>query len=515
VQKIEIFLKVKKSGVTYQTEVIADEPASFLIERLSKELGLPKTDWAGKKLVYLLRQASDGHILSERSTLVTQKIETGASLILDSFVEDGTVAELLQLDSLTNPLKVVRPSSAGNPVSSVKDAQPTRLKRPVVDYRKSRLTRRALLVVGGAITITMGYTAYRNWNMNNMSNLMSMIKKGSSIIVPVPPPVPSAITVPRSNTQNPIAAANVRSVTTFAGHQGIVRAVAWSPDGSILASGADDKLALLWGTDGVVQQKLVHTAAVLTLAWSPDSQRLVTGANNQVTFFQRTDGKTLMQLTHDGAAMVTSLAWTPHKQKLLVAGLTNSQVIVWNPTTYESLTTFTHHTSSVEGVGWDASGQTVGSCSTGGVVRVWNAVDGQELHGLYLDAQLPMNAIGFTPTGSLLAVGGNDGVVRIWNGLVCNKQKTRPFGLQCLDMPQRLLASANGIRTLAWSPDARLLAVGSVDGILTLWFPANQSQKPMMKMQMPDAIHSLSWSPDGKKLASATAHKVMIWNVTA
>jgi len=281
----------------------------------------------------------------------------------------------------------------------------------------------------------------------------------------------------------------------------------------MLASGADDKQALLWGIDGVVQQKLAHLAAVWALAWSPDSQRLVTGAGNQIAFFQRTDGKILMKLTPDGAGVVTSLAWTPHKQMQLVAGLTNNQAIVWDTMTYVVQTTFTLHTTTVEGVSWDASGQTVASCSTGGVVRVWNAVEGKELHGLYLDAQLPMTAIAFAPIGALLAVGGNDGVVRIWNGLVCHKQKNRPFGLQCLDMPQRLLASSNGIHTLAWSPDARLLAVGSVDGILSLWFPAKQSQKPMVKLQMQDTIHSLAWSPDGKKLASATAHKVTIWNV--
>jgi WD40 repeat protein len=509
VQKIEIFLKVKKSGVTYQTEVIADEPASLLIERLLRELGLPKTDWTGKKLVYLLRQASDGHILSERSTLVTQKIEAGASLILDSFVEDGTVAELLQLDSLTKPMKASRPSSTGNPVSSIKEVQPTRLKRPFADYSKSRLTRRALLVLGGAMTISMGYTVYRTWNM---SNLMSMIK-GTSIVVPVPPPVPSAINVPRSNTQNPVVSTTLRSQITFTGHQGTVRSVAWSPDGSMLASGADDKQVLLWGTDGVIQQKLAHSVAVWALAWSPDSQRLVTGASNQVTFFQRTDGKVLMTLTPDGPGMVTSLAWTPHEQMQLVAGLTDNRAIVWNPVTYESQTTFTGHTTAVEGVSWDASGQTVASCSTGGVVRVWNAVGGKELHGLYLDAQLPMTAIAFAPAGTLLAVGGNDGIVRIWNGLACHKQKNGPFGLQCLDMPLRLLASSNGIRTLAWSPDARLLAVGSVDGVLSLWFPEKQSQKPMMKLQMQDTIHSLAWSPDGKKLALAMAHKVTIWNV--
>src|SRR5216110_167807 len=82
----------------------------------------------------------------------------------------------------------------------------------------------------------------------------------------------------RALVSKPQGMPTFQPVLRFTAHQGIVRSVAWSPDGMQLASGADDTLLLLWKPDGVIVQQIHHVAPVQTVAWSPGGKRLVTGS---------------------------------------------------------------------------------------------------------------------------------------------------------------------------------------------------------------------------------------------
>jgi WD40 repeat protein len=176
----------------------------------------------------------------------------------------------------------------------------------------------------------------------------------------------------------------------------------------------------------------------------------------------------------------------------------------------------THHAAPIESVTWAADGRTIASSSHGGVVRVWDAESGREVHSLYQDARLPMQAAAFAPIGMQLAVGGDDGVIRLWNGLLCQRSGPITGGTICLDTPRRLRSSHSPIRSLAWSPDARYLASGSDDGSFSLWDTV-QAQEPLLTMpvQPGSAVHSLAWSPEGLQLAIAVGKTVMVWNLHA
>ena len=307
---------------------------------------------------------------------------------------------------------------------------------------------------------------------------------------------------------------SVTPVLTFASHQQTVRVVAWSPDGQYLASGGDDGLLLVWGTDGMVRQRMSYPAAVTALAWSPESKRLVTGAGNQVSFLTALTGTVLTSFPHDHLATVTSLAWTAHNQQQVVSGALDQRAIIWQTTLYQPQTVFTRHTAPIEAVSWAADGQTVASSSHGGVVRVWNAESGREVHPLYQDAPLPMRAAAFAPTGTQLAVGGDDGIIRLWNGFMCQHTGAINASPICIDTPMRLHSSHSPIRSLAWSPDDRYLVSSSDDGSFSLWDPA-QSQKPLLTMpvQPGSPVLSLAWSPTGNQLATASGKIMIVWNL--
>jgi WD40 repeat protein len=370
--------------------------------------------------------------------------------------------------------------------------------------KKRSWTRRAFLLAGGlglAVGGTgLGYAAYRSF-LNR--TLKTAIMRNTH----------PATTQTKVVTVKQMLPTMAKLALTFTRHQAIVRTVAWSPDGTMLASGADDTQLFIWGMDGVVHQTVQHPASVHVLAWSPDGQRLATGSATQVLFLDALTGTHLARSTHHHTAAVTGLAWSTQNPNLVVSGALDMRAIVWNTTNYQAQALFTLHTAPIEAVSWAADGQTVASSSQGGVVRVWRALNAQEIHGAYQDAAIPMRTLAFAPTGMQLAVGGEDGQVRIWNNsFTCQQQVSGMSGNICKDVPQRLNASNKAVRSLAWSHDARFLATGDDDGTVAIWYPTH-SQQPLFTFQQNASVHSLAWSPKDNQLVTASGNVVTVWNV--
>lgn len=86
-------------------------------------------------------------------------------------------------------------------------------------------------------------------------------------------PTPTSEPAP-GRTPTPVAMGRVLSV--YRKHAALVNAVAWSPDGKRVASGADDATVQVWdpSTGGSILTYLRHKKLVEAVAWSPDGQRI-------------------------------------------------------------------------------------------------------------------------------------------------------------------------------------------------------------------------------------------------
>ncbi len=381
----------------------------------------------------------------------------------------------------------------------------TRLTRP----RRRGSSRRAFLVTAGVIGIVggvgLGYAAYHTYINEELKNLQPKQSPATTQNNVAPKVASKAQNQNKPNMPQLPTSAKLRF--TFAKHKDNVRLVSWSPDGTLLASCADDKHAFVWQANGTVLLDILHPGGVRALAWSPDGKRLVTGANNQVTFFNAQTGAILASSARQHTQIVTSIAWISHNQMQVVSGGEDKQVIVWDTKTYRAMTVYKQHKANIDMVSCSVNGQTVASSADDGIVRIWNAADGQDMHGYYRDVTRPLRGMAFAPDGTQLAVGGDDGIVRIWNALTCKNN-----GQRCMDEPQRLQVTQTPVRTVAWSPDGRLLAIGGNDGMFSVW-SSTQTQKALFSIKADNIVRSLSWSPDGKQLACATGNNVSIWDL--
>jgi len=488
-------------------EVAATAPISALIPAIVEELQLPQTDLLGNTLVYMLRYPSGGPVLAEDRSLIASGIDSGARLSLESYVMNGSVATSFQEEQAH-----AQPSfyssetiadAAGLPllVKGTSASSPT--KRP--RRKKRRWTRRAFLVLGGAAlgagSLSLGYAAYR-----------SLVTNFSAVTKPAATQAPVTSSQGRPTSTQPAIPAAAKSVLVFSQHRQTVRSLSWSSDGKLLASGANDAQLLTWDLNGTVHVQSKQAGAVRALTWSPDGQQLVVGAANLVMFLNPLTGAALAEPAKMHTAAITTLAWSPRQPAQVVSGGLDKRAVVWNTASYSPQTIFTQHTTAIESASWAADGQTIGTSSQGGVVRVWNALSGQQVHGYLLDAQIPMRAVSFASSSGQLAVGGDDGIVRLWDGLVCQQQGQSAFGARCLDVPQRLHAHEGTIRALAWSPDARFLVTAGDDGMLAIWYPA-RSQTLLVQVRHNAPVLALAWSSNGKQVATASGNTVTIWEL--
>jgi WD domain, G-beta repeat len=448
------------------------------ISSLVDHLGFPKRDGIGRVLTYSLRPLSEGHPLPNTLRFVDVPLLPETRLVL----------EVDEANAVTQPVSTAIAKSGSARVT---------ITTPAMNPLRHMMNRRTF-VVGSVLA---GGT---------VSGLLTGIATAFATRQQALPVAMAPSATPSSHMPE-----RLQQILLFTGHQQTVRAIAWSPDGTTVASGADDGLLLLWNLDGQVRQRIPHSAGVAALAWSPAGKLLASGSGTSVRFF---DGRTAAPLSparNVHTAQVTSLAWSQAPGHPLISSSLDRRAIVWETHDYQPQAIFTRHTTAIDALSCQPGSTTVASASQGGAIRLWRVDTLAEVHAFYQDAQLPMRAVAFAPRGNQLAVGGNDGVVRLWgNGVVCQRWAVTAQGILCIDVPLRFRAHTAPVRSVSWSPDGHFLATGGDDGTLAIWTCTPGTLPTLVtKTTFADPVVAVAWSPVGGHIGAASGKIVTIWNI--
>ncbi|MDB5356582.1 MAG: hypothetical protein JWN24_3035 [Phycisphaerales bacterium] len=351
---------------------------------------------------------------------------------------------------------------------------------------------------------------------------------------------------------------------SFGSIPGDMYAVAFSPDGTRLATSGDDKFIRLWDVSTGNPSKTLESprVGIRCLAFSPDGKTLAAGdgfwehevrdagPDGPIQIWDLDRGTIAHELP--GHPMGTRcLAFSPDGKTLASGGgycelqmragqKPDPAVRLWDVAKGTAISTLDSNIGGVRALTFSADGKSI-YAGDQKVIHVWNVAAGTEQRRYAADTDLNVEAMALSADQKVLAAGGFNGVVYLWDAAtggaprvvggipgvkamaLAADAKTLFCGgcdksIRWIDVARgsEILTSARQTTVLsaAWSFDGRVVATGCDDNLVRLWDAQTGRLIKELRGQ-PHYVQGMAFSPDGKLLATAgyMGKRVIVFDV--
>jgi WD40 repeat protein len=289
----------------------------------------------------------------------------------------------------------------------------------------------------------------------------------------------------------PTSKANIPDIKPTAAVKAAISSLAFHPNGTMLALGSYQEIELLNSTERKPINKIAGAAnQVRAIAFSPDGKLLAAAGGNpsqfgEIKIYNVSDGKELATM-RGHRDNIFALAFSPDGKTIATCSY-DKMVKLWDVASGKEIKNLKDHTDAVFAVAFSPDGKRLASAAADRTVKIWDAATGERLYTLS-DALDAVNTIAFHPSGKYLAGAGADRILHIWE--LGNKDGKRI---------RSLISHEDAINAIAYSPDGKTIVSTGADKTIKLWNAADLSELKVLEPQ-PDWVLVLVFSPDGKQL---------------
>lgn len=258
-------------------------------------------------------------------------------------------------------------------------------------------------------------------------------------------------------------------------HSAFVTDVAWSPDGTRIATASRDGTVKIWNASSWTEMLTINAHEAFTLDPGTES-----GGEFST-----------------GESGVRAVEWSPNGKELLTLGNTDRTAIVWDSKSGEKMTSFTLHQDWVLSASWSPDGKSIASAGKDGSVFIWNSTTG-EIKCEIPNQSTSVQAVGWAPDGKLVATAGDDGLIKLWDAETGNEINS-------------LIGHRGIVWSVSWSLDGTRIASAGDDGTIRIWDTVKGEED--FEIRSPSGFWQVAWSPDGTQIASTGADgKTRVWD---
>jgi WD40 repeat protein/serine/threonine protein kinase len=335
---------------------------------------------------------------------------------------------------------------------------------------KGEVYRLALSPDGRYIASATGADVLTVWDADTGAKLLTRTSRESFFGLAFSPTQPGVLAASYYRTIRLLSIPSGEELATLTGHNSVVKYLAFSRDGRLLASGDGD---LLLGDRGTVR------------VWDPQSGRTL------YTFQGHTDP-------------IYSLAFSLDSRYLASASQDKTAKL-WDLWTGQEALTLRGHTDTVRSLAFGLDGSRLATASADSTIRIWDATPWTE-EGSAADVRtvpsLGGRGVGavFSPDGRSVASGTEGPAVKVWDADTGKERFSAPLTIWSC--------------TMTYSPDGKVLAAGRNDGSVLLLDAATGRSLGSLQERRLGPIYSVAFSPDGRYVAAGGWWRmVQIWDL--